>query len=83
MFFRDDSKIWVRIFYACFLVLRWAPGDIVTFLRGSVLVPNVLLIEADCIDFLRVFLGVSSVFGSFQMEFGWLYCSSRKGGISL
>ena len=32
------------IFCVCFLVLRWAPVDIVTFLKGSVLVSNVLLI---------------------------------------
>ena len=41
--FSDDSKIWVHI-CVCFLVLRWGPGNIVTFLKGSVLVPNVLLI---------------------------------------
>ena len=69
--------------FCAFPSFNVGPVGIVTFLKWSVLVPNVLLIEADCIDFLRVFLGVSSVFGSFQMEFGWLYCSSRKGGISL
>ena len=80
--FSDDSKVWVHIL-CVFSSSKVGPRRYCYFFTG------VGFSFAGSFDLgwlyllLWVFLSVLSAFVSFQMEFGWLYCSSREGGIPL